>query len=200
LEITRFTGARRPAMTDSVVRAAIAATAGGMKRVASVSRSAGSALWRSLATSSVSWVRSSRRAGSGSSVAIGTTITDTRLPNVPYCSSVRTETGTIAMSGSAGSASRSASHRRTMPVHSATTTSLTVKPKASLICLTVSSGSLPKAKRRWGEIGPLNGVGGAGWEANSSTSRSGTPGIRRWAMWLSVLKPGTSRVPGSASR
>ena len=40
--------------------------------------------------------------GSASSVGIGTNIVETRLPNVPICSSVRTDTGTIATSGSVG--------------------------------------------------------------------------------------------------
>ena len=45
--------------------------------------------------------------GSASSVGIGTTIIEMRLPKAPICSSLRTDTGTIATSGSSGSSSRS---------------------------------------------------------------------------------------------
>ena len=133
-----------------VVRAARAATAGGMKLVASVSRSAGSAWWRSFAPRRYSWARSSRLRGSFTLVGIGTIIVETRLPNVPACSSVRTDTGIIATSGSFGSSSRSSSQSRTAVAHSATTTSLTVMPSSFLSRLTVSSESEPNAKRRCG--------------------------------------------------
>jgi len=139
--MTRFTGGRVRPITSIVVRAASEATAGGMKLVASVSRFAGTARWRVLAPRSSSCVRFSRRLGSASLVGIGTIIIETRLPNEPICSSVRTDTGTIATSGSRGSSSRSCSHSRSDPAHIATTASLTVTPASFLIALTVSSES-----------------------------------------------------------
>src|SRR3954449_13138163 len=82
LEITRFSGGRVRLRMSTVLRAASEAAAGGMNAVASVSSDAGSALWRSLAERSSSWVRWTRRAGSGSLVGIGTTIIEIRLPQV----------------------------------------------------------------------------------------------------------------------
>src|SRR3954470_7043510 len=80
LEITRFSGGRVRLSRSTVLRAAREATAGGMNAVASVSREAGRALWRSLALRSSSWVRRRRVAGSGSLVGIGTIIIEIRLP------------------------------------------------------------------------------------------------------------------------
>src|SRR3954468_6346199 len=82
-EITRFTGGRVRPRICIVVRAASAATAGGMNAVASVSRSAGRALWRSFALRSSSCVRRRRSAASGSPVGIGTIIIETRVAERP---------------------------------------------------------------------------------------------------------------------
>src|SRR3954447_15980128 len=199
-EITRFTGGRVRPRICIVVRAASAATAGGMNAVASVSRSAGRALCRSLALRRSSWVRRRRSAGSGSSVGIGTIIIETRLPYVPCCSSVRTDMGTIATSGSSGSASRSRSHWRTAPAQSATTTSLTVRPSAPLSALTAASESWPNAKRRCAEIGPLNGVRGGRAVVASRTAGSWPPIALRTRPTAreTVGPPGRALTPGSS--
>src|SRR3954447_6623618 len=84
LEITRFSGGRVRLRMSTVLRAASEATAGGMNAVASVSRLAGSALWRCLALASSSWVRARRVAGLGSLVGIGTIIIEIRLPHEPF--------------------------------------------------------------------------------------------------------------------
>ena len=60
---------------------------------------------------------SAARAWSATSVGIGTIIAPTRLPNVPICSGVRTDTGTIETSGSSGSSSRSSRYSRTAVAH-----------------------------------------------------------------------------------
>ncbi len=105
--MTRLSGGRVRLSSSIVLRAASAATAGGMNAVPSVSRLAGTAWWRALALMSEAWVRSSRLRASFSSVGISTIIVPTRLPNAPCSSSVRTETGIIASSGSEGRSSRS---------------------------------------------------------------------------------------------
>ena len=64
-----------------------------MKWLASSSSDAGSALWRSLTAFIVSLIRRSRCTGSASSVGSSAIITETRLPNVPICSGVRTDIG-----------------------------------------------------------------------------------------------------------
>src|SRR3954454_9258852 len=199
-EMTRFTGGRVRPRICIVVRAASAATAGGMNAVASVRGSAGRALWRSLALRSSSCVRRRRSAASGSSVGIGTIIIETRLPNVPCCSSVRTDMGTIATSGSAGSASPASSHRGTAPAHSATTTSLTVSPSAPLSALTASSESCPNAKRRCAEIGPLNAVRGGRAVVASRTAGSVPPIALRTRPTAreTVGPPGRALTPGSS--
>ena len=145
-------------------------------------------------------MRASRWSGSASSVGIGTIIIEIRLPYAPFSSSVRTDTGTMATSGSSGSASRSSSHSRTAPAHSATTTSLTVMPTAFLSCLTVSRESWPNAKRRCGEIAPLNGVRGGRAVVDSSTLAScRVTALRsRPTARESVGPPGITVAPGSS--
>ena len=101
-----------------MLRAAQRGDRGRDEAVASVSRTAGSALWRSLALRRYSWVRCRRSRGSGSLVGIGTIIIEIRLPKAPRSSRLRTDTGIIATSGSSGSASRSSSQSRTAPAHS----------------------------------------------------------------------------------
>src|SRR3954452_291539 len=110
--MTRLIGGRVGPRMSIVVRAARAITAGGMKLVASVSRSAGRARWRSLELRRYSCARSSRLRGSATLVGIGTIMVETRLPNVPICSSVRTDTGIIATSGSRGSSLRGGNQSR----------------------------------------------------------------------------------------
>ena len=97
----------------------------------------------------------------GSLVKRGALISMIRLPKVPICSSVRTETGTWTTSGSAGSSSCSSSQLRTAPAQIETTTSLTVQRCLFFTSFTSSRSSCPKAKRRWGEIRPLKQVFGA---------------------------------------
>ena len=60
----------------------------------------------------------------------------------------RTDTGTIASSGSAGSSSRPISHERSAELANATTTSLTVVASVVLIRFTASSGRESKAYLR----------------------------------------------------
>jgi hypothetical protein len=123
-----------------------------MKWLASCISVAGVARRRSLAARMTTFTRATRRFASGSSVGSGTIIIDTRLPNVPACSGVRTDTGTIASSGSVGRSSAAASQRRSAPALSPSTTSLTVTPSAFLTALTSASGSEANAKRRCGPI------------------------------------------------
>ena len=104
-----------------------------------------------------------------------------RLPYVPASSSVRTDTGIIATSGSSGSSSRSSSQPRTAVAHSATTTSLTVIPSSFLSRLTVSSESEPNAKRRCGPTRPLKLVFGGRAVVTSSTDRVVAAGAREHA-------------------
>jgi len=70
------------------------------------------------------------------------------LPPAPFSVSSRTETGTIASSGSSGSASWSRSQRRSAPAHSAITTSFTVAPSAFFTFFTELIGKDPNANRR----------------------------------------------------
>ena len=87
---------------------------------------------------------------------------DTWLPSVPACSSVRTETGTAAINGCAGSTSRACSQSRSIPEHNARTTSFTVQSNAVLIVRSSSASDVdPNAQRRCGPIRWLNTVRGA---------------------------------------
>ena len=94
------------------------------------------------------WIFCSRIPGSGSSVCSTAAIPDTWLPATVAVASVRTETGTMAISGCAGSSPRAPSHSRSMPPHSASTTSLTVHPAAFLIACASASDVEPNANRR----------------------------------------------------
>ena len=200
LEMTRFQFGRpaRPEATRNDSRAARENTAGGMKWLASWSSSAGSARWRSFISSSASCVRSSRRTGSASSVNSGARISRMRLPNVPRCSRVRTETGICATSGSSGSSSWSTSQRRTAPAQSVTTTSLTVTPKDRLTALTSSRDSWPKANRRCGETRPENDVRGARSSGCSITSLPSSPAARPTSR-EAVVAPGIGLNTAGAS-
>ena len=108
---------------------------------------------------------------------------DTWLPSDAPCSSVRTETGTIATSGWAGSRSRSRSQARNMPAHVARTTSFTVQSKAVLMVRASASDVDPKAKRRCWPMRWLNTVRGAcvrSWLSSAGTrSRTRGPPLPR---------------------
>ena len=126
-----------------------------------------------------------------------------RLPKVPRSSSLRTDTGTIATSGSGGSSSRSSSQVRSAPAQRVTTTSFTLTPTRFLIAFTVSSESEPSAKRRWAEIGPLKLVRGGRAVVTSSTEGSSSePSARRaWPRAeLSWGPPGKALAPGRSVR
>ena len=84
----------------------------------------------------------------------------------------RTETGTMATSGWAGSRSRSSSQARNMAAHVASTTSFTVQSKAVLIVRASASEVDPNAKRRCCPMRWLNTVRGAcvrSWLSNAGT-------------------------------
>ena len=132
-----------------------------MKWFTSWSSSAGSARWRSFITRRASCVRSRRSTGSATFVNSGALISMIRLPNVPACSEVRTDTGIWATSGSSASSPCSSSQRRTAPAQTDTTTSLTVQPYWFFTRLTDSSERRPNTKRRCGEMRPLKLVRGA---------------------------------------
>ena len=177
LLMIRLSGASSPRVTAirAVTRAARASSAGGMTWLASWSSVAGSALWRSLAEAIVRLMRSSRLRGSASSVGSSTTIVEIRLPNVPNCSGVRTETGTIVTSGSSGSSPCSIRNSRIADAHIVITTSLTVLPKAFLTALTSVSETLPQPTLRCGESAAWKRVRGARSLRPSSTP----PSVRR---------------------
>ena len=107
----------------------------GSTRVTSVSRSAGRARWRSLAARSGSCVRCRRRAGRPRRWDRNEHHRHA-VAERPGCSRVRTETGTMATSGSAGSSPCSMEPVAQRAAEIATITSLTVKPNAFLIALT----------------------------------------------------------------
>src|SRR4051794_9785492 len=81
LEMTRFSGGRVRPRRSIVVRAASAATAGGMKLVASVSSEAGSAAWLALALRSSSWARRRRARGGAAVVGVGAIMGESRVPD-----------------------------------------------------------------------------------------------------------------------
>ena len=160
-----------------------------MKWFASWSRSAGSARWRCFMSPIASCVSVRRSTGSSTFVKSGALISMIRLPYVPVCSLVLTETGICATSGSSGSSECSTSQRRTTPAHIETTTSLTVQPCSFFTALTSSSVSWPNANRRCGETRPLNEVFGA--------RRLPTLAAARPAMRPIVPAPG--KVPNGVS-
>ena len=168
-------GTRSSSRSRVANRLAWLANAGIENSAMSVSRSAGSALCCSLATRIPSCTAASRAAGSAKCVGSEVMTAETRLPWVPFCSSVRMDTGTDATSGRSGRASCFCSQVRNAPAHSAITTSLTVTPAAFLIALTSASGTLVKAQRRCGPMFLLNGVAGA----TNGGADSTTPRFRR---------------------
>ena len=126
-----------------------------------------------------------------------------RLPNVPRCSGVRTDTGTIVSSGSLGSSPRSASQSRSAPAQIVMTTSLTVQPAAFLTALTSASGSDPNATRRCGVIDPWKRVRGAVRVAPCRippSRRRGESRASRRLIAAVVPMPGTCRSIATLSR
>ena len=83
------------------------------------------------------------------------------LPTSPLLSSVRVDTGICAISGLAGSSPRFCRYSRAAPATSASTTSLSLTPKAVLTALTRASSTRLPVIRRCGETGALNRVLGA---------------------------------------
>ena len=165
----------RPEAQPGASRIARAKTAGGGNSAKSVSRSAGSAEKISLLLDIESCTRRTRRRGSGSSVGRTAESIDTRLVQRSVSSPVRTETGTRATSGSAGSAPRRSRKVRSPPVQAAMTTSLRVTPNADFTCLTTSSDVDRMASFRCGVMGPLNGVRG-GRTLGTAGGASGSSG------------------------
>ena len=88
-------------------------------------------------------------------------IDDTRFVHGSSSRPVRTDTGTIARSGSSGNASWCSRYSRNAPAQIAITTSLTVPPVASLRRLMLASDSERMANRRSGPTLLFQGVAGA---------------------------------------
>ena len=162
-----------------------------MKLLASWSSDAGNAWSRSFISASDSCVARRRSTGSAISVCSSTPIRRMRLPNVPCCSGLRTETGICAINGSSPSSWCSSNQRRTAPAQIDTTTSLTVTPWMFLASLTASSGSRPKTMRRCAETLPLNDVCGG-----VQSLRPLTIGLRRSAACMRRPAAPTRLAPG----
>src|SRR5262249_26247657 len=109
----------------------------------------------------LSWMARSRSAGSSMSVASDAVIELLLLPPSSLLSSVRVETGICAISGLIGSSSRFCRYSRAAPATSASTTSLSLTPKASLTALARASSTRQPVMRRCGDTGALNRVLGA---------------------------------------
>src|ERR1035437_7931899 len=110
------------------------------------------------------WIRSSRAAGSGSSVPRLHSTAPTELPSLaewPSASSDRRDTGTMAISAWSGRASCSSRYRRNAPAAIASIVSLTVTPADVLTARTRAIGQDWAANRRAPVIGTLNMVLGA---------------------------------------
>ena len=116
--------------------------------------------------------RRRRSTGSATSTGSGAIMIVISLPSAPLCvASVRTETGTHARSSSPSvSTPRSRMKCASPPATTASTTSLTVPPSASLISLNSSSSARTTASRRCGPGATLNGVGGGALSAADATS------------------------------
>ena len=78
-----------------------------------------------------------------------------------FSSAERTDTGTIAISGSSGSADLRSRYARSAPELAAMTTSFSVVPKTLFTSFASASGTEQNAQRRCGVIERLNGVLGA---------------------------------------
>ena len=154
----RFTRSERRATS----RTAAPAITGDVASVASVSVVAGTRSSCCFAACIAARHRCTRSTGSSQSVGSSATIDDTRFVHGSSSMPVRIETGTIARSGSAGSASWRSRYSRSAPAHTAITTSLTVPPVASLSALMFDSAVVRIANRRCGPTLLFQGVGGAG--------------------------------------
>ena len=98
---------------------------------------------------------------------------------------------------------RLCSHSRSAPVTTASTTSLTVPPSASLIRLKVASSERAQVKRRCGPIGWFSGTSGAGSAkapTTSPTPSSASP-IRRAAVsgWRTASTARSTSFTGAAA-
>ena len=94
-----------------------------------------------------------------------------RLPPAPCSSSARTETGTSArISMPSVRTPREIRNERSAPATTASTTSLTVPPKAFLTSLKSSSWLPTPTKRRCGPMSTFSGVSGAGFSPAQTIS------------------------------
>ena len=128
-------------------------TFGGAKPVSSVSACAPTACPDSLRPRSASEISARHSAGSAQCTGSGAIIPATWLPSVPVPRwfSRRTLTGTNALSSRPLTSSpRRSRWRRSAPVTTVRTTSLTVPPSAFLIALTSPSEARSHVKRRSG--------------------------------------------------
>lgn len=83
------------------------------------------------------------------------------LPTSDCEPSVRVDTGICAISGLAGNSPRFCRYSRAAPATSASTTSLSLTPKASLTALARANSTRVPVIRRCGETDALNRVLGA---------------------------------------
>ncbi len=124
-----------------------------------------------------------------------------RLPSEPSCSAPRVETGTHAfISRPSVRMPRLCSQSRSAPATTASTTSLTVPPKAFLTSLKSSSCAGAIAMRRWGEISTFSGVSGAVVRLARTTSASPPSVSRAWATALRGLGGQRGRPQRQAER
>ena len=152
-------------------RAACATSVGGAKSPSRESECAPMAWPLSFSPFIASRTLLSRSSGFDSVTGKGQKTAETWLPNVPFCSSVRTLTGTSARRSADGGAPRSVSQVRSPPATVARITSLTVPPSAARTSFTSLKESSTISKRRCGPIGTFKGDSGA--RPIETTSSSG---------------------------
>jgi hypothetical protein len=105
---------------------------------------------------------SSRWTGSVMPIGSGAHIAATRLPSAPRSTSARIEIGTIALSTVSSVVSPCIRrYRPSAPATTASTTSLTVPPRAFLTALNSESSARTQVNRRCGPIRTLSGLDGA---------------------------------------
>src|SRR5574337_1271525 len=114
-------------------------------------------------------IASSRASGSAIALPSSTSAPETWLLAVAS-PSARTEIGTNATSGAAGSSRASARYARSAVEHSHSTMSLTDAPCALPSALTSASGSDAPANARWLVIDALKGVGGASGQRSADST------------------------------
>ena len=90
----------------------------------------------------LSWIASSRSAGSSMSVASDANIAATFVPTSVLSSSVRSDTGTWAINGPSISSPCDSRYFRSAPAHTASTTSFTFTSNTFFSSRTSSSGTL----------------------------------------------------------